>query len=70
MCYKLHHCEYPNSDVTQEFEENVKISENLQDRRNKGVAHWLKRITPTADASQTNLSTVIILQKFLINLSP
>ena len=43
--------------VSQEFEKNLTISDE-QDRCSKGVTNWLKRINPTADASQSNLSTV------------
>ena len=49
--------------VSQEFEKNLTISDE-QDRCSKGVTNWLKRINPTADASQSNLSTVSNLLQF------
>ena len=49
--------------VSQEFEKKLTISDE-QDRCTKGVTNWLKRINPTADASQSNLSTVSNLLQF------
>ena len=49
--------------ISQEFEKNLTISDE-QDRCTKGVTNWLKRINPTADASQSNLSTVSNLLQF------
>jgi hypothetical protein len=49
--------------VSQEFEKSLTISDE-QDRCTKGVTNWLKRINPTADASQSNLSTVSNLLQF------
>jgi hypothetical protein len=51
------------SAVSQEFEKKLAISDE-RDRCTKGVTNWLKRINPTADASQSNLSTVSNLLQF------